>query len=304
MGTGLLGGIDRSGSPGAYTYAAKTGFANKPVNYVTFFNALRYCNWLHNGAQSQGETEFGAYRLLGELPSSTESIRRNFGARYFLPNEDEWHKAAYYDPSSAAAAVGNYWDYATRSQSPRFGQIITASLTGLAEVSKPGIASYFGTYGQNGNAAEWVENVEGAERLVLGGGLNSDWASPDKAVSFYADPTKAVLDCGFRIAARVEAPSTRALATQTIKFTKLPAKRVLGTKPLKIRLRAKATSKLKPEFVIDDPGGIATYVDGKVPYLLVTKPGTLKITARQPGLGRWAAAEEVQQTIEIVPRLK
>ena len=304
MGTGLLGGIDRSGSPGAYTYAAKTGFANKPVNYVTFFNALRYCNWLHNGAQSQGNTEFGAYRLLGELPSSTESIRRNFGARYFLPNEDEWHKAAYYDPSSAAAAVGNYWDYATRSQSPRFGQIITASLTGLAEVSKPGIASYFGTYGQNGNAAEWVENVEGAERLVLGGGLNSDWASPDKAVSFYADPTKAVLDCGFRIAARVEAPSTRALATQTIKFTKLPAKRVLGTKPLKIRLRAKATSKLKPEFVIDDPGGIATYVDGKVPYLLVTKPGTLKITARQPGLGRWAAAEEVQQTIEIVPRLK
>lgn len=29
------GGITRSGSPGSYVYAAKDGFASKPVNYVS-----------------------------------------------------------------------------------------------------------------------------------------------------------------------------------------------------------------------------------------------------------------------------
>jgi hypothetical protein len=265
---------------------------------------MRYCNWLHNGARAGADTETGAYRLLGNLPPDTASIRRNFGARYFLPNEDEWHKAAYYDPSTAAQATGNYWSFAVRADNATPSQIAVGGSGGLVDVNKPGLGSYFGTFGQSGNAAEWTEELSGGQRLVLGGGVASDWANPSAAISVITDPLQGSMDRGFRIAARADSPSTRVLSLQNIKFTKLPAKRVLGTKPLKIRLRATATSKLKPEFVIDDPGGIATYVDGKVPYLLVTKPGAIKITARQPGLGRWAAAQEIPQTIEIVPRLK
>jgi formylglycine-generating enzyme required for sulfatase activity len=302
MSTGLLGGIDRTGSPGAYVYAPKPGFANKPVVYVTFYNALRYCNWLHNGGQAGSSTEFGAYRLLGSIPPNTSKLRRNFGARYFLPNEDEWHKAAYYDPEPKAALLGNYWDYAIRSQSANSSQIAVGGLAGLVDVDKPGLKSYFGTYGQNGNAAEWSESVTEGERLVLGGGVASDWAFPDKAVSILTDPAEVAMDCGFRIAARADAPSSRMITPQTVKFSKLAAKRVLGTKPLKIRLRAKSTSGEKVQFLIEDPDGISTFYDGTAPYLIVNGPGTLKITARQAGQGTWAAAESLPQTVEIVPR--
>ena len=35
------------------------------------------------------------------------------GARYWLPSEDQWYKAAYYDPTKNG--TGGYWTYATQS---------------------------------------------------------------------------------------------------------------------------------------------------------------------------------------------
>ena len=54
-----LGGITRSGISGSYSYRATPGREKIPVNYVTFYNALRFANWLHNG-QCDGGTETGA----------------------------------------------------------------------------------------------------------------------------------------------------------------------------------------------------------------------------------------------------
>jgi formylglycine-generating enzyme required for sulfatase activity len=95
------GGITRSGSDGSYTYVARPGHENKPVNWLDLYNAVRFVNWLHNG-QGNGDTETGAYTLLGgtPVPSNGLELARNNGALYFLPNENEWHKAAYYDPLS------------------------------------------------------------------------------------------------------------------------------------------------------------------------------------------------------------
>src|SRR4029450_9029661 len=45
------GGITRSGVPGLYTYTAIAGRENMPVNYVSFYDALRFANWLHNGGE-------------------------------------------------------------------------------------------------------------------------------------------------------------------------------------------------------------------------------------------------------------
>lgn len=65
------GGILRNGSPGSYTYTAKTNMGNKPVNFVNWFDAARYCNWLHNGKpsglQNYSTTEDGAYPLYGAI---------------------------------------------------------------------------------------------------------------------------------------------------------------------------------------------------------------------------------------------
>jgi hypothetical protein len=49
MESDFLGGIVRVGTPGNYSYTVKDGFADKPVNFVTFFDALRFANWLENG---------------------------------------------------------------------------------------------------------------------------------------------------------------------------------------------------------------------------------------------------------------
>src|SRR5262245_53107553 len=98
-----LGGIGRSGSDGSYTYTAFLARRNNPVNFVSFYDALRFANWMNNG-QGNGDTETGAYTLLGgtATPSNGGTVTRNAGAAIGLTSEDEWYKAAYYDASTAS----------------------------------------------------------------------------------------------------------------------------------------------------------------------------------------------------------
>ena len=60
-------GIVQSGGSGSYTYAVAAADQNFPVNYVSFWDAARFCNWLQNG---QPEPAFGgrARRKPGTTP--------------------------------------------------------------------------------------------------------------------------------------------------------------------------------------------------------------------------------------------
>jgi len=158
------GGITQSGIEGSYSYQTNPGWENKPVTYVSYYDALRYANWLDNG-QPDGEqdattTEDGVYTFTG--PQSVGD--RNPGWTYALASEYEWYKAAYYDP-----LTGGYFKYATMSDAlparvPPPGGTNAANYewairSGLAEVGSyvdsPGP---FGTYDQNGNVSEWTES--------------------------------------------------------------------------------------------------------------------------------------------------
>lgn len=105
-----FGGILRTGSLGSYQYTAKTNMGNRPVNFINWASCARYCNWLCNnkpiGTQNNATTEDGAYNMSLVNPS------RNNSAIYFIPNENEWYKAAYYKGGSTNAG---YWSYATQS---------------------------------------------------------------------------------------------------------------------------------------------------------------------------------------------
>ena len=86
-----IAGIMRSSSePYAYTVI---GDGARPVTYVNWFDAARFCNWLHNGrptgAQGAATTERGAYTMDGAVNGGL-SITRNPGAKVWIPNEDEW----------------------------------------------------------------------------------------------------------------------------------------------------------------------------------------------------------------------
>lgn len=91
MGTQPYGGITRSGVSGSYSYTLRANMANKPVVYITWTDAARFANWLHNGAGS-GSTETGAYTM----NATRTDILKNPGANFWVPSEDEWYKAAFY----------------------------------------------------------------------------------------------------------------------------------------------------------------------------------------------------------------
>jgi sulfatase modifying factor 1 len=116
LGVAYTGGIDRdlTAESGA-KYAAKPGQDNYPAIWINWASGARFVNWLANG-QGAGGTESGVYDM-ALIPSNNSFATpppRAAGATFFLPSENEFYKAAYYDPAKNGGA-GGYWTYGTRS---------------------------------------------------------------------------------------------------------------------------------------------------------------------------------------------
>jgi len=88
------GGITRAGASGAFTYSTIAGREDWAVNYVSFWDAARFVNWMQNG-QGDGDTESGTYSLSAS-GMYANSIVRNAGSTWAVASRDEWYKAAYY----------------------------------------------------------------------------------------------------------------------------------------------------------------------------------------------------------------
>ena len=155
-------GITRSGVAGNFSYNVTGALANRPVVLVSWFDAARFANWLVNG-QGAGDTESGSYTLNG---TSSAFVPANLDATIRLPNQDEWHKAAYFDPTKGG--VGGYWLYPTKSDSisPAVANYMGGGLTYVGSyIDSP---SAYGTFDQGGNASEWVDGVMSYVPLTVG----------------------------------------------------------------------------------------------------------------------------------------
>ena len=112
-------GIQRSGSEGSYTYSVAPDWADRPVNYVSWGDAARFVNWLHNGqptgVQEASTTEDGSYHLNGAMTNAELlTVVREFDATWVIPSEDEWYKAAHhYNECGPAGHYEGYYDFPT-----------------------------------------------------------------------------------------------------------------------------------------------------------------------------------------------
>ena len=224
MGSEVYGGISRSGSSGSYSYSAKTNMGDKPVNYVSWFDAARVSNWLMNGATSSSSTEIGAYTLVSGQTSGTAPAV-NSGAKFYVPTEDQWYKAAYYQGGGTSAG---YWDYATQSNIPP--ATVTAGLTGIGSAGSTGnFANYlaaadwnsqdgnvttvgtnggpsaYGAFDMSGNLHEWndLTGAAGSSRGVRGGHWDNTAVVLSSSLSYSVDPSDEYNAIGFRLASPV-----------------------------------------------------------------------------------------------------
>ena len=218
---GTYGGISvNAGASAGSKYATVAGRENKPVNYVSWFDAARMANWMHNG-QGSGSTEAGAYNLNGATSGLDFTVE--LGAMVWIPSEDEWYKAAYY-----AVTGDNYWLYPTQSNSEPSNDLINPDpgnnakfylsgfTTGVAPYATDvgefeNSASYYGTFDQGGNVAEWNDAFVGSSRGLRGG----MWLAPGEnllsaARSGSFSPAIEGNNVGFRLATIPE-PSVVAL---------------------------------------------------------------------------------------------
>jgi formylglycine-generating enzyme required for sulfatase activity len=179
-------GISRSGTPGNYTYSVGEDWEKRPVNWVSWGDAARFSNWMHNGQptgpQGLATTEDGSYYLNGAMTREELGVvTRTANATWVVTSEDEWYKAAYHKNDGA---TGNYWDFPFRDgfdypelpdngvpggdsgRSGNFLDVVDGDATigapyWMTEVGYFGLsAGPYGTYDQGGNVFEMCEQSD------------------------------------------------------------------------------------------------------------------------------------------------
>jgi formylglycine-generating enzyme len=211
------GGINFvSGNTTGSKYVVQSGEGNHPVTFVSWYDAARMANWMHNG-QGSGSTESGVYTLTG---NTALSGGRSANATVFIPTENEWYKAAYHQPAPNGGDQDHYWEYPTSKNNgptsdqppgdpsvsnnaanycyPDFthqpeadslatynnGYAVTGSLdysssqNYLTDVGAyTDTHNFYGTFDQAGNVWEWSEPVSGAQVRARGGSWDFSYYS-------------------------------------------------------------------------------------------------------------------------------
>jgi formylglycine-generating enzyme required for sulfatase activity len=159
---------DGSGTLGdPYQYRVAGDWANRPVNYVSWGDAARFANWLHNGqpteAQDLTTTEDGAYYLNGATSNADlVPVSRESDWKWAITSEDEWYKAAHYDP-----ATSTYFAYPTSSDTPPgyvndSGNLSTTGNPFVEGGPDPGnYATHDGDAGRDGIGSPYYRTVVG-----------------------------------------------------------------------------------------------------------------------------------------------
>lgn len=176
--------IDRQGDEGRHVYRPRPP-VGAPITHASWVDALRYCNWWHNGKPSgpqiSSTTEDGAYPLTAQL----DTITRTENAKYFLPTVNEWYKAAYYRPESQS------YGHLPLPDKPDGQQ-------GWQHFNR----SHYGMKGTEDGIWEWTESPVGRLFKAIRSDAWFQGNNRQAAGHFYSNPHLELSRIGFRIAKR------------------------------------------------------------------------------------------------------
>jgi sulfatase modifying factor 1 len=229
-------GIARSGTSGNYSYTvlnasnSAASSANMPISGVSWFNAARFANWMANGQPQTGvedntTTEDGAYPLNGRqsgmaIAKNTINPNTNSVPSYYIPTENEWYKAAFYNGNSyyvfatqsnvvpgniigSQANSANYLSDSTTGYSVSQLQLFSSTQTYITNVGTfSGSGSYYGTFDQTGNVWEWTDltGTTSLSRSLRGGAWTSTPPYIQSSYRLITVATTSSLNLGFRLA--------------------------------------------------------------------------------------------------------
>ena len=210
---------------------------DQPAANVSWYQAAAFVNFLNTSTGHQAAYNLtysgGAYTQAlwqsGDSGYDASNPFRNSLALYVLPSENEWYKAAYYNPSANGGA-GGYNLYPTGNSAPTAVASGTNANTAVyngvgsqpSSVYQAGGLSAYGTMGQGGNVFQWEESAySGANTDPVGdrGARGCNWNNSSyylqsSARNDYGGPPSFAYNyLGLRVAelSAVPEPSTYAL---------------------------------------------------------------------------------------------
>ena len=200
------------------------GVPNHPVVNVTWYDALKYCNWLN------GQLKKWAKQAKDERPITDGDALSSFvlglssgNFQVTLPSEAEWEKAAR-GPSTGSGDGRNYpWG---ENPDPNRANYDETGIGGTSPVGAfPGGACPYGLLDMSGNVWEWTRSLWGKEfsnpdfeypyqlgkkredinadqnilRVLRGGSFHLNEGSLRCAFRFRLDPVYRYVNLGFRV---------------------------------------------------------------------------------------------------------
>ena len=211
-------------------YSVAAGYSNYPAVCMTWFDAIRFANWMDNGqpvsasepTASDNATENGSYTIQGFTPTpiNANTIARNTGATIVLMSQNEFYKAAYYNP-----ATSSYFLYPTSSNVaptdsvptsvPNSSNYLPSPIPGTTPVGAySGTTSPYGAYDMGGDVSQWSETLMNGTLRGDSGSSFGVFAADMESINQYDDiPTDFNRTMGFRLVAfSVPEPSSIVLA--------------------------------------------------------------------------------------------
>jgi formylglycine-generating enzyme required for sulfatase activity len=222
-------GVPVTGDPSdAYDEEPSFTGANVPSNGTSWYEAAQFVNWLNTSTGHQAAYRFTGTQGTGDYALATWStaeadgtnLYRHRDAFYFLPTEDEWVKAAYWNGTSLQTwatqpgetlhqgdgTSGTGWNYPDNGYATDpYGPWDVGS--GSEELN--------GTFDMMGNVFEWMESPYysgdygvGSFRGLRGGDFYHTHGDGDLASSYREGLVPDIEFClfGFRVASDVPEP--------------------------------------------------------------------------------------------------